>query len=134
MEDGFDILLSRQDSLALNRDTISSLHIGVVTAVASATGNVFVRIPSLNNNAELGPYRCMQAFDRVVTTPVKQTITTTSASDPDGGTFLTGASLSSTTTNLTGVFGSLILPAVGDRVVVILINDSLDEGVVIGKL
>lgn len=134
MEDGFDYTIRRPDSLALNQDSVSSLHIGIVTAVSAGTETVFVRIPAINESAALGPYRCMQAFDRAVTTAVKQTINTTSASDPDGGTFLTGASLSSTTTNLTGVFGSLILPVVGDRVVVLLVNDSLDEGVVIGKL
>lgn len=134
MEDGFDYTLRRPESLALNRDTVSSLQIGIVTAVSSASKTVFVRIPAINESAALGPYRCVQPFDRVVETPVKQTVTTTSASDPDGGTFLTSATLSSTTTNLTGVFGNLILPVVGDRVVVLLVNDSLDEGVVIGKL
>ena len=134
MEDGFDYTLRRPESLALNADPVSSLHIGIVTSVASATKTVFVRIPALNESAALGPYRCMQPFDRVVETPVKQTVTTTSAADPDGGTFLTSAALSSSTTDIAGVFGALILPVVGDRVVVLLVNDSLDEGVVIGKL
>lgn len=134
MEDGFDFLLSRQESLSLNRETISSLHIGVVTAVASATRNAFVRIPSLNNNAELGPYRCMQPFTNAVTSPVKQTLNVSTGTADPGVSVVTGVSLSATTTSISGVYGSLNLPVVGDRVVVLLVNDSLDEGVVIGKL
>lgn len=134
MDDGFDYTLRRSESLARNVDEVSVLHIGIVTAVSTATKSVFVRIPAVNETAALGPYRCVQPFDRVVTTAVKQTVDTTSASDPDGGTFLTSATLSSATTDITGVFGALILPVVGDRVVVLLINNSLDEGVAIGKL
>ena len=134
MDDGFDVRLSRADSLATNNEGSSSLHIGIVTAVAAATQTVFVRIPAINVEAAVGPYKCIQPFKNQVATPVKQTVTTTSAADPDGGTFLTSASLSSSTTDIQGVYGSLILPVVGDRVVVLLINDSLDEGVVIGKL
>lgn len=131
--DGFD-KFQRPDSLQRVDAEFSSLHIGIVTAVAPATNTVFVKIPGLNENSELGPFKCLQPFTNAVTTPVKQTISTTSASDPDGGTFLTGASLSSTTTSISGVYGSLNLPDVGNRVLVVLINDSLDEGAVIGKL
>lgn len=128
--DGFQ----RADSLQRTSAEFSSIHIGIVTAVSASTNTVFVKIPALNENSELGPFKCVQPFTNQVQTAVKQTITTTSGSDPDGGTFLTSASLSSSTTNLSGVYGILNLPAVNDRVLVVLMNDSLDEGAVIGKL
>lgn len=133
LNDGFENF-QRADSLQRIDIDFSSIHIGVVTAVRSATNTVFVKIPAINENAELGPFKCLQPFTNVVETPVKQTLTTTSGSDPDGGTFLTSASLSSTTTDIQGVYGTLNLPSVGNRVLVVLMNNSFDEGAVIGKL
>jgi len=113
----------------------SSIHIGIVTSVDSVSRTATVLIPALNDNASLGPYRILQPFTNAVTTPVKQTVTTTSADDPQGGaTFLTGASLSASTTALSGAYGALSLPSIGNRVLVVLLNDSLDEGVVVGAL
>lgn len=133
LDDGFQ-RINRPGSLQTTDEDFSSIHIGIVTSVATATQTVFVRIPGLNDNAALGPFKCMQPFTNVVQTPVKQTVVTTSGSDPDGGTFLTSATLSSTTTNLTGVYGVLNMPTVNQRVIVLLVNNSLDEGAVIGKL
>lgn len=133
INDGFDNF-QRSGSLQRTDSGFSSIHIGVVTAVSSTTQTVFVKIPAINENSELGPFKCVQPFTNAVQTAVKQTITTTSASDPDGGTFLTSATLGSTTTNLSGVYGALNLPVVNDRVLVVLMNNSLDEGAVIGKL
>jgi len=132
-EDGFDFSLSRPSSLARNQESVSSLHIGIVTAVQAATNTLFVRIPAINESAALGPYRCMQGFDRVTNTAVKQTVSTTSTT-VNGVSVLNSATMGTATTNVAATFGSLILPAVNDRVVVLLVNDSLDEGVVIGKL
>lgn len=132
-DDGFDFLLRREDSLASNRGSVSSLHVGIVTAVNSGTKTAFVRIPALNESAALGPYICIQPFTTQVETPVKQTLNVTTGT-ADGVSVVTGVSLSSTTTDIQGVYGVRNLPSVGDRVVVLLINDSLDEGVVIGKL
>ena len=133
INDGFENI-QRPDSLQRTYADFSAIHIGVVTAVAPSTLTVFVKIPALNENSELGPFKCVQPFTNEVQTAVKQTISTTSGNDPDGGSFLTSASLSATTTNLSGVYGALNLPAVNDRVLVVLLNDSLDEGAVIGKL
>lgn len=133
LNDGFQNF-QRSGSLQTVNEQFSSIHVGIVTAVGASTNTVFVRIPGLNENAALGPFKCMQPFTNVVETAVRQTVTTTSGSDPDGGTFLTSASLSATTTDLEGVYGSLNLPDVNDRVVVLIVNNSLDEGVVIGKL
>jgi hypothetical protein len=113
---------------------ISSVYIGIVSSVSPATQSVFVIIPAINQSAALGPYKCVQPLTNEVSTPVKQTLTTTSGSDPDGGTFLTSASLSSTTTSINGVYGTLNLPSVGDRVLVVLMNSDLDEGAIVGKL
>jgi hypothetical protein len=133
ISDGFDYTLRRSESLARNIDEISALHIGVVTAVSSSNGTVFVRMPAINETAALGPYRCMQPFNNAVTTPVKQTLSVTTGT-VDGTSVVTDVSLSASTTSLSGVYGALVLPVVGDRVVVLLVNNSLDEGVVIGKL
>lgn len=123
----------RPESTQTSYSTFSSIHVGVVTASSSATNTVFVRVPSVNEVSELGPFKCMQGFNNLVTTPVKQTVTTTTAV-VSGTTVVTSANLSNTTTNISGQYGNLVLPAVGDRVVVLLFNSSLDEGVVIGKL
>lgn len=113
----------------------SSIHIGIVTSVDAPSRTATVLIPSLNDTASLGPYRILQPFTNAVTTPIKQTVTTTSAADPQGGaTFLTSASLSASTTDLSGAYGALSLPSIGNRVLVVLLNDSLDEGVVVGAL
>lgn len=132
LNDGMGVF-QRPDSLQRNEPRSSSIHIGIVTAVSAATNTAFVRIPSINDGAELGPYKCLELFTRIVQTPVKQTLTTTSAT-VSGTSVLTSATLSSTTTNLQGVYGNLNLPDVGQRVLVVLINDSLDQGVLVGKL
>ena len=133
MNDGMGVF-RRADSLQTNDATPSSIHIGIVTAVSSATNTAFVRIPALNENAELGPYKCLELFTRAVQTPVKQTLNVTTGTADPGVSVVTSVSLSSTTTNLNGVYGDLNLPAVGQRVLVVLINDSLDQGVLVGKL
>lgn len=131
--DGFEVF-QRNGSLQGNSSQMSSIHMGIVTRVVSATNNAFVRIPAINDGAELGPYQCLQPFTNEVETPVKQTLTVTTGTADPGVSVVTGVSLSATTTNLEGQYGSLNLPSVGNRVLVILINDSLDQGVIVGKL
>jgi hypothetical protein len=76
----------------------------------------------------------MASFTFPVTTPVKQTLTTTSGT-VSGSSVVTSVSLSATTTDISGVYSqTLTLPAVGTRVLVVLLNDSLDEGVIVGSL
>jgi hypothetical protein len=130
--DGFQHF-QRVDSAQVEAAPISYIHIGIVTAVDSGTGTGFVRIPALNEDAQLGPYKFLQPFTNQITTPVKQTLSTTSAT-VSGTSVLTSVSLSATTTSISGVIGSLNLPAVGQRVLVVMLNDSLDQGVIVGKL
>ncbi len=131
--DGIDEM-SRADSAASTRAEFSSIHLGVLTAKNDATRTGFVKIVALNGDAQLGPYRFMAPFTFPLATPVKQTITTTTATI-SGTTVVTGVSLSATTTNISGVYDvTLTLPAVGARVLVVLLNGSLDEGVIVGSL
>lgn len=110
------------------------IHLGIVTKVLASSRSAYVRIQGINPTAELGPYKVMQHFQNPVTTNVKQTIVTSSASDPDGGSFLTSADLSASTTPLSGSYGTLSLPTIGSRVLVVLLNGSLDEGAILGYL
>jgi hypothetical protein len=128
--DGMD----RVDSTAPANASFSSIHIGVLTAKSDATRTGFVKIAALNSDAQLGPYKFMASFTFPVATPVKQTITTTSGT-VSGSSVITGVALSNTTTDISGVYSqTLTLPAVGTRVLVVLLNDSLDEGVIVGSL
>ncbi len=128
--DGMD----RADSAAQTNASFSSIHVGILTAKNDATRTGFVKIPALNNEAQLGPYRFMAHFTFPVTTPVKQTLNTTTGT-VSGTSVVTSASLSSTTTSLSGAYGStLTLPSVGERVLVVLLNGSLDEGVIVGSI
>ena len=126
--------MDRSDSAASANAKFSSIHIGVLTAKTDSTRTGFVRITAINTEAQLGPYKFMAPFTFPVTTLVKQTITTTSGT-VSGSSVITSVSLSNTTTSLSGVYGaSLTLPAGGARVLVVLLNDSLDEGVIVGAL
>jgi len=126
--------MSRPDSAASVNAEFSSVHLGVLTAKNDATRTGFVKIAALNNDAQLGPYKFMAPFTFPVTTPVKQTLTTTSAT-VSGTSVITSVSLSATTTSLSGAYSAtLTLPAVGTRVLVVLLNGSLDEGVIVGSL
>ena len=125
--DGMD----RADSAA---QTNASIHVGVLTAKNDADRTGFVKIPALNNEAQLGPYKFMAHFTFPVTTPVKQTLTTTTGT-VSSTTVVTGVSLSATTTSISGAYSStLTLPNVGERVLVVLLNGSLDEGVIVGAI
>lgn len=126
--------MDRADSAAQTNASFSSIHVGVLTAKNDSNRTGFVKIPALNNEAQLGPYKFMAHFTFPVTTPVKQTLTTTTET-VSGTSVITSASLSSTTTNLSGVYSStLTLPGVGERVLVVLLNGSLDEGVIVGSI
>lgn len=126
--------MSRPDSAATSTAEFSSIHLGVLTAKNDATRTGFVRITALNSDAQLGPYKFMAPFTFPVTTPVKQTITTTTGT-VSSTTVVTGVSLSATTTSISGVYNAtLTLPDVGARVLVVLLNGSLDEGVIVGSL
>jgi hypothetical protein len=126
--------MSRADSAAPTSADFSSIHLGVLTAKNDATRTGFVKITALNTDAQLGPYKFMAPFTFPVATPVKQTITTTTAV-VSGSSVVTGVSLSATTTSISGVYSeTLSLPAVGARVLVVLLNNSLDEGVIVGSL
>jgi len=128
--DGMD----RADSAAQTNASFSSIHVGVLTAKNDSNRTGFVKIPALNNEAQLGPYKFMAHFTFPITTPVKQTLTTTTGT-VSGTSVITSASLSSTTTSLSGVYSStLTLPGVGERVLVVLLNGSLDEGVIVGSI
>ena len=128
--DGMD----RDDSTAGVNASFSSIHLGVLTAKDDSTRTGFVKIAALNSDAQLGPYKFMAPFTFPVTTPVKQTITTTSGT-VSGSSVITGVALSNTTTDISGVYSqTLTLPAIGTRVLVVLLNDSLDEGVIVGSL
>jgi hypothetical protein len=128
--DGMD----RVDSAAGVNASFSSIHLGVLTAKNDSTRTGFVKIAALNSDAQLGPYKFMASFTFPVTSPVKQTITTTSGT-VSGSSVITGVALSNTTTDISGVYSqTLTLPAVGTRVLVVLLNDSLDEGVIVGSL
>ena len=94
----------------------------------------FVKVPALNNEAQLGPYKFMAHFTFPVTTPIQQTLTTTTGT-VNSTSVVTGVSLSATTTSISGVYNaSLSLPDVGTRVLVVLLNGSLDEGVIVGSI
>ena len=126
--------MSRPDSAATSTAEFSSIYLGVLTAKNDATRTGFVRITALNSDAQLGPYKFMAPFTFPVTTPVKQTITTTTGT-VSSTTVVTGVSLSATTTSISGVYNAtLTLPDVGARVLVVLLNGSLDEGVIVGSL
>jgi len=128
--DGMD----RADSAAQTNASFSSIHVGVLTAKNDADRTGFVKIPALNNEAQLGPYKFMAHFTFPVTTPVKQTLTTTTGT-VSSTTVVTGVSLSATTTSISGAYSStLTLPNVGERVLVVLLNGSLDEGVIVGAI
>ena len=128
--DGMD----RADSAAQTNASFSSIHVGVLTAKNDADRTGFVKIPALNNEAQLGPYKFMAHFTFPVTTPVKQTLTTTTGT-VSSTTVVTGVSLSATTTSISGAYSStLTLPNVGTRVLVVLLNGSLDEGVIVGSI
>jgi len=126
--------MDRVDSTAGVSASFSSIHLGVLTAKNDSTRTGFVKISALNSDAQLGPYRFMAPFTFPLTTPIKQTITTTSGT-VSGSSVITSVSLSNTTTDISGVYSqTLTLPAVGARVLVVLLNDSLDEGVIVGSL
>lgn len=132
INDGFDNL-KRPASTQRVEVEFSHVQLGVVTRLAAGSNAAFVKLPLLNENAELGPYPCLQPFTNQVTTPVRQTLNVTTGT-VDSTSVVTGVSLSSTTTSISGVYGSLNLPAVNDRVLVVLANGSLDDGVIVGKL
>lgn len=126
--------MSRADSAASSIAEFSSIYLGVLTAKNDATRTGFVRVTALNSDAQLGPYKFMAPFTFPVTTSVKQTITTTTGTI-SSTTVVTGVSLSATTTSISGVYGATLnLPDVGARVLVVLLNGSLDEGVIVGSL
>lgn len=127
--DGMD----RVDSTAGISASFSSIHLGVLTAKNDSTRTGFVKISALNSDAQLGPYKFMAHFTFPVTTATQQTIGTTTAT-VSGTSVVTGVTLSGES-SLAGVYsGTLTLPAVGSRVLVVLLNDSLDEGVIVGSL
>jgi hypothetical protein len=129
--DGMD----RVDSTAPANATFSSIHIGVLTAKNDSTRTGFVKIVALNSDAQLGPYKFVAPFTFPVATPVKQTLNVSTGTADPGVSVVTGVSLSATTTNISGAYSqTLTLPAVGARVLVVLLNDSLDEGVIVGSL
>lgn len=126
--------MSRPDSAAPTFAEFSSIHLGVLTAKNDATRTGFVKITALNTSAQLGPYKFMAPFTFPVSTAVEQTLDTTTAV-VSGTSVVTSASLSETTTNISGSYSAtLSLPAVGARVLVVLLNNSLDEGVIVGSL
>jgi len=126
--------MDRANSAAQTNASFSSIHVGVLTAKNDADRTGFVKIPALNNEAQLGPYKFMAHFTFPVTTPVKQTLTTTTGT-VSSTTVVTGVSLSATTTSISGAYSStLTLPNVGERVLVVLLNGSLDEGVIVGSI
>ena len=107
---------------------------GILTAKNNSDKTGFVKVPALNNEAQLGPYKFMAHFTFPVTTPIQQTLTTTTGT-VDSTSVVTGVSLSATTTSISGVYNtSLNLPNVGTRVLVVLLNGSLDEGVIVGSI
>jgi len=125
--------MDRADSAASTQANFSSIHIGVLTAKNDSTRTGFVRIAALNTDAQLGPYKFMAHFTFPVTTSTQQTIGTTTAT-VSGTSVVTGVTLSGAS-SLSGVYsGTLTLPAVGSRVLVVLLNNSLDEGVIVGAL
>jgi len=125
--------MDRADSAASTQANFSSIHIGVLTAKNDSTRTGFVRIAALNTDAQLRPYKFMAHFTFPVTTSTQQTIGTTTAT-VSGTSVVTGVTLSGAS-SLSGVYsGTLTLPAVGSRVLVVLLNNSLDEGVIVGAL
>jgi len=128
--DGMD----RADSAAQTNASFSSIHVGILTAKNNSDKTGFVKVPALNNEAQLGPYKFMAHFTFPVTTPIQQTLTTTTGT-VNSTSVVTGVSLSATTTSISGVYNtSLSLPDVGTRVLVVLLNGSLDEGVIVGSI
>ena len=126
--------MNRADSAAQTNASFSSIHVGILTAKNNSDKTGFVKVPALNNEAQLGPYKFMAHFTFPVTTPIQQTLTTTTGT-VDSTSVVTGVSLSATTTSISGVYNtSLNLPNVGTRVLVVLLNGSLDEGVIVGSI
>ena len=129
--DGMD----RADSAAQTNASFSSIHVGILTAKNNSDKTGFVKVPALNNEAQLGPYKFMAHFTFPVTTPIKQTLNVSTGTADPGVSVVTGVSLSATTTSISGVYNtSLNLPDVGTRVLVVLLNGSLDEGVIVGSI
>lgn len=126
--------MQRVDSAQTTSTQFSSIHIGVLTAKSDANLTGFVRIPALNTSAQLGPYKFVTPFTFPMVTPVKQTVTTATTT-VSGTNVLISADLSATTTNISGNYSAtLTLPNVGARVLVVLLDGSLDEGVIVGSL
>lgn len=126
--------MQNPESTATTSGSFSSIHIGVVTAVGAGTNTGFVRIPALNNEAQLGPFKFVQPFTNSITTPVKQTLSVSTGTADPGVSVVTGVSLSATTTNIGATIGALNLPSVGERVLVVFLDDSLDQGIIVGKI
>lgn len=127
--------MDRADSAAGSFANFSSIHVGVLTAKNDGNRTGFVKIPALNNEAQLGPFFFMAHFTFPVATPVKQTLNVSTGTADPGVSVVTGVSLSATTTSISGVYSpTLTLPAVGTRVLVVLLNGSLDEGVIVGSI
>jgi hypothetical protein len=126
--------MQNPDSTAIAGGSFSSIHIGVVTAVGAGTNTGFVRIPALNADAQLGPFKFVQPFTNAVTTPVKQTLSVSTGTADPGVTVVTGVSLSATTTDISATIGALNLPSVGERVLVVFLDSSLDQGIIVGKI
>lgn len=127
--DGLDNF-KRPDSTQPLDAEFSPIQPGVVTKLVAGSNAAFVKLPLLNENAEVGPFSCLQPFTNEVTTPVKQTLNVTTGMSG----FVTSVSLSNTTTDISGVYGTLMMPEIGDRVLVVLMNGSLDDGVILGKI
>lgn len=102
--DGLDNF-KRSASTQTLRAEFSHIQPGVVTKVVAGSNAAFVKLPLLNENSEVGPYKCLQPFVNQVTVD-----------------------------DAAGTYGALVLPSIGDRVVVVLMNGSLDDGVIMGKI
>lgn len=131
-DDGFD-RVQRPGSTQPVREGFSNIHIGVITATNGANQTAYVKIPAINDSAELGPYSVLQSFAIPATVTTKQTLTTTSAV-VSGTSVLTSASLGGSDVTYVSYQNAVVMPTIGTRVLVVLINESLDEGVIVGKI
>lgn len=124
--DGFGDF-QRPESGQKTSGEFGSFQVGVVTRVVT-NKIAYVRIPAINGESELGPYTVVSPLQWAVTVAPTTTIPTY------GGTPATVTGSQPVTGSGTGVYGVLETLTVGTRVLVALIDGSLDEAAILGKL
>lgn len=124
LNDGLDRQI-RPGSTQSIRSEFTPIQKGRVTRVEAGTSSAWVICPDINEGAELGPFPCMRPL-------AKSTLDITTGT-VDSSTVVTNAVLNNSSP-ATGDSSLFELPVVGTNVVIVFSNNSLDEGIVIGRL